>query len=52
MAIIIREAPMIEIMVSTSFNRTYEIAVATSISDKSRIVEVEAEMCFKPSSHK
>ena len=52
MAIIISEAPITEITVSTSFRRTYEIAVATNISDRSRIVEVEAEMCFKPSSHK
>ena len=52
MAAIIRIAPKIVTVVSISFSKMKEIAVAINISDKSRIVDVEAEMCFKPSSHK
>jgi hypothetical protein len=52
MAIIMSRAPEIMTIVSISFSRRKEIAVAINISVRSRIVDVEAVMCFKPSSHK
>jgi len=52
MATIMRRAPKIVTIVNISFSKKKEIAVATNISVRSRIVDVEAEMCFKPSSHK
>jgi len=52
MAITMRRAPKTMIIVNISFSRMKEIAAATNISVRSRIVDVEAVMCFKPSSHK
>ena len=52
MATTIKKAPIVEKTVIGSFNTTIEAITATTISDKSRTVEVEAERCFSPSSHK
>ena len=52
MAVIMKTAPTREIIVSISFRKMAEIAVATIISVRSRIVLVEADMCFRPSSHR
>ena len=52
MAIIMRRAPKTMTIVNISFSKMKEIAVAINISDRSRTVDVEAVMCFKPSSHK
>ncbi len=49
---IIRKAPMVEKMVMGSFNITIDKITAITISDNSRIVDTDAERCFKPSSHK
>ena len=52
MAIIMKKAPIPVTIVTISFKIEAEIATATTISVSSRIVDVEAEMCLSPSSHK
>ena len=42
--------PVIRVMISS--RKTTDMAVATSISVRSNIVEVDAETCFSPSSHR
>ncbi len=43
---------MLENTVIGSFRTTMDRMTAITISDKSRTVEVEAERCLSPSSHK
>ncbi len=52
MAMIIRKAPMVEKTVTGSFRITIDKKTAITISDKSNIVETDAERCFNPSSHR
>ena len=42
--------PVIKVMISSS--KTTDMMVATSISVSSRIVEVDAEICFSPASQR
>lgn len=51
-AIKIKKAPKVEKSVIGSFSMIIDSKTATTISDKSKIVEVEAERCLSPSSHK
>jgi hypothetical protein len=52
MATTIKRAPMLENTVIGSLRIRIEATTATTISDKSNIVEVEADRCFNPLSHK
>ena len=52
MAITMRNAPMLEKTVTGSLRITMERMTAITISDNNRTVEVEAERCLSPSSHK
>ena len=51
-AITIKKAPMDEKTVTGSFKTIIDKMTATTISDKSRTVDVDAERCFSPSSHR
>lgn len=51
-AAIMKTAPIPVIRVINSLRKITDIVVATSISVRSRIVDVEADMCFRPSNHK
>ena len=51
-AAIMKSAPIPVIRVMSSSRKITDIVVATSISVRSKIVDVEAEMCFRPSNHK
>jgi hypothetical protein len=52
MAMMIRRAPTVENTVTGSLSTITEATTATTISDKSRMVEVEAERYLSPSSQK
>jgi hypothetical protein len=52
MAITMKKAPMVENTVTGSFNTMMDRMTATTISDKSRTVEVDAERCLSPSSQR
>jgi hypothetical protein len=52
MARITNNAPIVENTVIGSFKTIIDKATATTISDRRRIVEVDAERCFSPSNHK
>ena len=47
-----KTAPIPVIRVINSLRKITDIVVATNISVRSKIVDVEAEMCFRPSNHK
>lgn len=51
-AITMKNAPMVENTVIGSFNTIMDRITAITISDRSKTVEVEAERCLSPSSHK
>ncbi len=51
LAMTINKAPMLENIVIGSFKTMIDRMTAITISDRSRIVEVEAERCLSPSSH-
>jgi len=47
-----KKAPIVEKMVMGSFKIRMDKITATTISDKSRMVEVEADRCLSPSSQR
>ncbi len=52
MAITMKKAPMLEKMVIGSLSTTMDRITAITISDNNKTVEVDAERCLSPSSHK
>ncbi len=51
-AMTIKNAPILENTVIGSLKTAIDKIIAITISDKSKIVDVEAERCLSPSSHK